>query len=112
MRNIRRRNIRVQTRLTEAEHKAFSCRLEKSGFPIEKHIRQLLLTGEVKVLPDEAERLKKMAAIAKEVNAIGTNINQVAHAANISRQAPESRIDFLLKKLDEVIAALNRIQEE
>ncbi len=53
-----------------------------------------------------------LRVFAKEVNAIGTNINQVAHAANISRQAPESRIDFLLKKLDEVIAVLNRIQEE
>ena len=41
--------------------------------------------------------------LLKEINAIGVNINQIAHIANYERTISEDKINYLTKLLDEIM---------
>ena len=41
--------------------------------------------------------------LLKEINAIGVNINQIAHIANAEQTISKEKIDYLTKLLDEIM---------
>lgn len=74
-----KRNKAVTVRLTEREYKHLKKQADHAGFKMEPFIRMLIEGCEIKPYPPEAYR-----GLLRELSAIGNNINQIAHVANMN----------------------------
>lgn len=74
-----KRNKAVLVRLTEQEHKHLKKQANNAGFKMEPFVRMLIEGCEIKPYPPEAYR-----GLLRELSAIGNNINQIAHIANMN----------------------------
>lgn len=72
------RNKAVLVRLTEKEHSHLKKQAGNAGLKMEPFIRMLIEGCEIKPYPPESYR-----DLLRELSAIGNNINQIAHAANM-----------------------------
>ena len=74
-----KRNKAVTVRLTEKEYKHLKKQAYNAGFKMEPFIRMLIEGCEIKPYPPEAYK-----GLLRELSAIGNNINQIAHVANMN----------------------------
>lgn len=73
---MRKRSIRVWTRLSESEYETVTSRVKKTGLSREAYIRDMLLRHFPKEKPDD-----RFYAVMRELSAIGNNVNQLARKA-------------------------------
>ena len=99
----RKRNIRISVRLTEQEHKALVKICEVTGLSMEGIIRQLITDVQLKPRPPDS-----YAALARELSAIGNNLNQIAHVANATGQV---KTDQLVKAQELLSKTWSLVQE-
>ena len=91
------KKIKMSVRLTNKEHAHLKRQADNAGLKMEPYIRRLIAGKEIKPLPSE-ELLK----IYKELNHIGTNINQIAYIANSNRYISGEKINELDEMLSDI----------
>lgn len=73
----RRRNIRISVRLTAEEHKTLKEKSDAAGLSMSETVCRLAANIEIKPRPPDSYK-----ELARELSAIGNNLNQIAHQAN------------------------------
>ena len=90
--------IKQTIRLTEKQHSHLKIQAQKSGLKMEPFIRKLIMGVEVKARPPN-----EYSQLIKEVNAIGNNINQIAHIANATGTISQTEIDIVKKNQNDIM---------
>ena len=94
---MRYKNNKVQIYLSDEDKHKLDRLAEKSGLTKTTVMTKLIQECEIKPLPSE-ELLK----IYKELNHIGTNINQIARIANSNRYISREQINELDEMLSDI----------
>ena len=94
MRN--RKNV-VVVHLTEMELNSLNQKVKQSGLRRETFLRKVISGQEVKPQPSESYQ-----DLAREVSAIGNNINQIAHQANAVRTVSPQQISQVQMYLNQL----------
>ena len=90
--------IKQTIRLTEKQHSHLKNQAQKSGLKMEPFVRKLIMGVDVKARPPN-----EYAQLIKEVNAIGNNINQIAHIANATGTISQNEIDIVKKNQNDIM---------
>ena len=89
---------RVPVRLSETEYLQLRKKAEQCGLKLDPMMRKLILETEIRARPPN-----EYAQLIKEVNAIGNNINQIAHIANAEGTISEEKIKELKQYQNDLI---------
>lgn len=90
--------IKLSVRLNAKQHEYLKKQAALSGLKMEPFIRKLIMGTEIRPRPpDEYLRL------IREINAIGNNINQIAHIANAERTISNDKINYAVSLVDEIM---------
>ena len=95
---------RVSLRLDSTEYAHLKVQAEGCGMKLEPTLRQLILGAELRSRPPD-----EIAALLRQLSAIGNNINQIAKVANASgfvRMEEIERIKFMQKMLLQAVKRL------
>ena len=98
---MRKRNCRVQVRLTESEHRKFLDRVKRSGLTQEAYLRHLV-NG---VIPQDAPP-PEFHVFMRELYRGGNNLNQIARKAYSLHVVDELRYEEAVQRLDQLILDL------
>ena len=101
---MRKRMIKISVRLNEQEHTHLKRLSEITGLKMEPLIRQLILGRDVKPRPPE-----NLAALLRQMSAMGNNINQIAKVANSSKFIRSEDIEAIQKMQDELWQAIKEL---
>ena len=78
----------VTLRLNAGQYAHLCRQAEASGLKMEPLLRQLIMGVNLRPRPPDT-----YSALLRELNAIGTNINQIAHNTNAKKEAGQTDID-------------------
>lgn len=84
--------------LTEDEHSHLTAQAKKAGLTRGQFLRSIVMGIQLRARPPDT-----YYELLREINAIGVNINQIAHIANYERTISEDKINYLTKLLDEIM---------
>ena len=87
----------VTLRLTTSQYAHLRRQAEASGLKMEPLLRQLIMGVNLRPRPPDT-----YAALLRELNAIGTNINQIAHNTNARKEAGQTDIDEAVRLVRQV----------
>ena len=96
--NVDERDCAVLVRLTKKEKQALQQKAKASSMKMEPFIRKLIMGVEIKARPPN-----EYVQLIREVNAIGNNINQIAHIANAEGRISEEKIKELKQYQNDLI---------
>lgn len=102
---MRSRNRRFSLWLNDKELSYFTKQAENAGLNKESYLRSLIMGSEVKPRPPD-----EYVRVAREINAIGNNINQIARTANITQAVTQEQIADVMKLLNEAIRTMRSIR--
>ena len=72
----------IHVRMSDEEYEQFQLQLERTGMTMSDYIRDMTLTGEVKVIVKTVLNSDKLDQIIYECGCIGNNVNQIAKHLN------------------------------
>lgn len=99
----------VHARLSDEEHQAFKEMMEVRDLNMSDGVRRLIRHS-LGVLDLQVEEIEALAALRKELNAIGVNLNQLVTLAQSGRLAWNARDGKLVQNLDmKVDEAVNQL---
>ncbi len=101
---MRKRGKAVLVRLNEQEYVHLKRQSEITGLKMEPIVRQLILGRDVKPRPPE-----NLAALLRQMSAIGNNINQIAKVANSSKFIRSEDMEAIQKMQDELWQAIKEL---
>lgn len=101
---MRKRMIEISVRLNEEEYIHLKRQSEITGLKMEPLVRQLILGRDVKPHPPE-----NMAALLRQMSAMGNNINQIAKVANSSKFIRSEDMEAIQKMQDELWQAIKEL---
>ena len=101
---MRKRSIKLNVRLNEKEAKKLHELARDSGLTQSAVLRNLVMGCEIKPRRPEAYR-----EMAREMAAIGNNVNQLARAANRAGTATPAQLSGLRQELDELRRVLREV---
>lgn len=101
---MRKRMIKISVRLNEQEHTHLKRLSEITGLKMEPLVRQLILGRELKPRPPE-----NLAALLRQMSAMGNNINQIAKVANSSKFIRSEDMEAIQKMQDELWQAIKEL---
>lgn len=90
---MRSRKYQPHIYLNETEYNQLEKLSQKTGMTINTVIRKLIMGAELSERPNRDYR-----TLARAVDRIGVNINQIAHMANITRRVGNEEIQRLLEE--------------
>jgi hypothetical protein len=93
----------IKFRCTESERNLIRERAETSGKSVSDFVRTMALGGLIEIRESKAD-----VALIRELNRIGTNINQITKRLNASGHLRHQSLDIMLSRLDEY---LDRLQD-
>ena len=96
--NVDERDCAVLVRLTQKEKQALQKKAKASSMKMEPFIRKLIMGVEIKARPPN-----EYVQLIREVNAIGNNINQIAHIANATGTISQNEIDIVKKNQNDIM---------
>jgi len=103
----RQRSSVLHVRLTPAEHSHIVGHAERSGLTAASYARQVLLAAppprQVRRPPIERQELSRLLG---EIGRVGSNLNQLAHAANAGVPSDRSALRRVLESLADVRVAI------
>lgn len=91
-------------RLNEQEYVHLKRQSETAGLKMEPLIRQLILGRDVKPRPPE-----NLAALLRQMSAMGNNINQITKVANSSKFIRSEDMEAIQKMQDELWQAIKEL---
>ena len=103
----------LKVRLTEKQNKMLRKQAAKNGLEISEYVRRKIFIGEIGVM-DALQFLKQYGEYTHEIAKIGTNINQLAHYANILRnndQYSKNVIDEMTIQLRQLTAMEMKVED-
>lgn len=92
------RNKAILIRLNENEKKCLLQKSEECGLKMEPFVRRLIMDCEIK-----AKRSNEYVKLIREINAIGNNINQIAHVANSCGQISYASINRIKDNQEQIM---------
>ena len=95
---MQERDSAILVRLTKQEKQIILKKSQACGMKMEPFIRKVVLGQEVKERPPN-----EYVQLIREVNAIGNNINQIAHIANAEQHISKDKIELVLQLQNELI---------
>ena len=99
------RNTAVLVRLSPKEKEHLKAQATACALKMEPYIRKLIMGSVIRPRPpDEYVRL------LREINAIGNNINQIAHIANAEQHISESKINEVLHLQNEIMRMVRSVR--
>lgn len=101
---MRKRMIKISVRLNEEEYIHLKRQSETAGLKMEPLVRQLILGWDVKPRPPE-----NLAALLRQMSAIGNNINQIAKVANSAHFVRSEDIEAIQKMQDELWQSIKKL---
>ncbi len=101
---MRKRGKAVLVRLNEQEYVHLKRQSEITGLKMEPLVRQLILGRDVKLRPPE-----NLAALLRQMSAIGNNINQIAKVANSAHFVRKEEIEAIQKMQDKLWQAIKEL---
>lgn len=101
---MRKRGKAVLVRLNEQEYVHLKRQSEITGLKMEPLVRQLILGWDVKPRPPE-----NLAALLRQMSAIGNNINQIAKVANSAHFVRKEDMEAIQKMQDELWQAIKEL---
>lgn len=84
---MRRRNRHISVWMNEQEYRHLKEQAQKAGLGMDPFIRNLVAGVQLRPRPPD-----EVAALVRELHAIGNNANQIAHWANAQKSASEEEI--------------------
>ena len=99
------RNTAVLVRLSEKEKEHLKSQAAACALKMEPYIRKLIMGKEVRPRPPD-EYIK----LLREINAIGNNINQIAHIANAEQRISENKINDVLHLQNEIMRMVRSVR--
>ena len=94
---MRKRDIRIQVRLSDIEYKKLLDDIDRSKETISSYIRKLIIGTQLKEKPDY-----EFYNVMKELTKIGVNLNQIAHVANSTNVIDKDFYNQEAKKWNEL----------
>lgn len=94
---MRKRDIRIQVRLSDIEYKKLLDDIDRSKETISSYIRKLIIGTQLKEKPDY-----EFYNVMKELTKIGVNLNQIAHVANSTNNIDKDFYNQEAKKWNEI----------
>lgn len=102
---VSERNKAVIVRLTEKEKMHLKKQAEITGLKVEPFIRKLIMGADLYPRPPD-----EFYVLLREINAIGNNINQIAHIANAEKSISYDKIKYLTELLDEIMEKVRDLE--
>ena len=99
------RNTAVLVRLSEKEKEHLKSQAAACALKMEPYIRKLIMEKEVRPRPPD-----EYVKLLREINAIGNNINQIAHIANAEQHISESKINEVLHLQNEIMRMVRSVR--
>ena len=99
------RNTAVLVRLSEKEKEHLKSQATACALKMEPYIRKLIMGKEVRPRPPD-EYIK----LLREINAIGNNINQIAHIANAEHRISEDKIETVLQMQNDIMRLVRSVR--
>lgn len=99
------RNTAVLVRLSEKEKEHLKSQAAACALKMEPYIRKLIMGKEVRPRPPD-----EYVKLLREINAIGNNINQIAHIANAEQHISESKINEVLHLQNEIMRMVRSVR--
>ena len=94
---MRKRDIRIQVRLSDIEYRKLLDDIDRSKETISSYIRKLIIGTQLKEKPDY-----EFYNVMKELTKIGVNLNQIAHKANSTNVIDKDFYNQEAKKWNEI----------
>lgn len=101
---MRKRGKAVLVRLNEQEYVHLKRQSEITGLKMEPLVRQLILGRDVKLRPPE-----NLAALLRQMSAMGNNINQIAKVANSAHFVRSEDMEAIQKMQDKLWQAIKEL---
>lgn len=99
------RNTAVLVRLSQKEKEHLKAQAAACALKMEPYIRKLIMGSVIRPRPpDEYVRL------LREINAIGNNINQIAHIANAQQYISEDKIETVLQMQNDIMRLVRSVR--
>lgn len=92
---MRKRPIKISVRLTKSEQEYLTRQAQLAGLSGEEFIRCAIAGVNLQPKPPD-----EMAALLRELQAIGNNVNQIARLANSRKYVAAEDLDQIEKLLD------------
>ena len=89
------RPIHIQLRLSRSEYDHLKKQSALCGLKMEPYVKRLIMGKEVHPLPPDSYR-----QLAKELSAIGKNVNQIARIANSTRTVTQEPLHEIRDQLE------------
>ena len=102
---MQERNNAVLIRLTEKEKIHLKKSAVRCGLKMEPFIRKLIMEKEIRPRPPD-----EYLQLIREINAVGNNINQIAHIANAEQHISSSKIEEAVKMVDDIMDMVRRFE--
>ena len=99
------RTTAVLVRLSEKEKEHLKSQAAACALKMEPYIRKLIMEKEVRPRPPD-----EYVKLLREINAIGNNINQIAHIANAEQHISESKINEVLHLQNEIMRMVRSVR--
>ena len=99
------RNTAVLVRLSPNEKEHLKAQAEACALKMEPYIRKLIMGKEIRPRPPD-----EYVKLLREINAIGNNINQIAHIANAEQHISESKINEVLHLQNEIMRMVRSVR--
>lgn len=99
------RNKAVLVRLSTKEKEKLKSDAAACSLKTEPYIRKLIMGKEIRPRPPD-----EYVKLLREINAIGNNINQIAHIANSERHITQNKIEEVLHLQNEIMRAVRRVR--
>ena len=99
------RTTAVLVRLSEKEKEHLKAQAAACALKMEPYIRKLIMGKEVRPRPPD-----EYVKLLREINAIGNNINQIAHIANAEQHISESKINEVLHLQNEIMRMVRSVR--
>ena len=99
------RNTAVLVRLSQKEKEHLKAQATACALKMEPYIRKLIMGKEVRPRPPD-----EYVKLLREINAIGNNINQIAHIANAEQHISESKINEVLHLQNEIMRMVRSVR--
>ena len=99
------RNTAVLVRLSPKEKEHLKSQATACALKMEPYIRKLIMGNVIRPRPPN-----EYVKLLREINAIGNNINQIAHIANAEQHISESKINEVLHLQNEIMRMVRSVR--
>ena len=99
------RNTAVLVRLSPKEKEHLKAQAEACALKMEPYIRKLIMGKEIRPRPPD-----EYVKLLREINAIGNNINQIAHIANAERHISKDKVEEVLNLQNDIMRLVRSVR--